>query len=145
MTKDLSSTLASYLERFVYIGQTRYNGKIHDNVLNIFEDLDIEDKKGLLRSLLRVHRAATTVDDTKEAPDSIISVDTRIPVEENIDEKIDTKIETGKENNPLFNAMAACSCLGFTSLFAMGFSSGDDTSGYEAIVGVFNFVLNIFK
>lgn len=145
MVKDLSSTLASYLERFVYIGQTRYNGKIHDNVLNIFEDLDIEDKKGLLRSLLRVHRAATTVDDTKDSPDSIISVLAREPVVEADEKSIDTVPDLEKENSPLLNTLTACSCLGFIALSAMGLSGGDDTDGYEALVNVFNTALSIFK
>lgn len=52
--------LTALIGKFYRIGKQKYNGKVYDNVLNIFEELDIEEQKALLRGALGVYVAATT-------------------------------------------------------------------------------------
>ena len=44
-------TLKEVLEQFEYVGNTIYNGKFDDNVLNIFSELTDAEKRILLRSV----------------------------------------------------------------------------------------------
>lgn len=44
-------TLKEVLEQFEYVGNTIYNGKFDDNVLNIFSELSDSEKRILLRSV----------------------------------------------------------------------------------------------
>jgi len=57
-----SHTLTEIIDRFVAIGNAKYNGKIHDNVLNIFFEMDLEDQKNLLRGVVNVRALAVTAD-----------------------------------------------------------------------------------
>lgn len=52
--------LTALISKFYRIGKQKYNGKVYDNVLNIFEELDIEEQKALLRGALGVYVSATT-------------------------------------------------------------------------------------
>lgn len=52
-----SPHLIELLTRFYEIGRERYSGRIYDNVLNIFEEMDIEDQKALLRGTLGIYAA----------------------------------------------------------------------------------------
>lgn len=44
-------TLKEVLEQFEYVGNTIYNGKFEDNILNIFTELSESEKRVLLRSV----------------------------------------------------------------------------------------------
>lgn len=59
MNEQTTKAFRDVLDKFVHIGNCYYNGKHHDNVLNIFSDLDEEDRKLLLRS---VHHIYTIVE-----------------------------------------------------------------------------------
>lgn len=60
MTRIHSPHLTELIGRFYEIGRSKYNGRVYDNVLNIFEELSIEDQKTLLRGTLGMYAAATT-------------------------------------------------------------------------------------
>lgn len=60
MALVLNSHLTELLDKFYKIGRMKYNGKIYDNVLNIFDELDIEDQKTLLRGALGVYASVTS-------------------------------------------------------------------------------------
>lgn len=55
MTEEAASSLQDVLVKFVGIADVHYRGKIHDNVLNVFNDLSDEDKKTFLRGVLHIH------------------------------------------------------------------------------------------
>lgn len=48
MEKSNPKAFRDVLDKFIHIGHFYYNGKHHDNVLNIFNDLDKTDQKTLL-------------------------------------------------------------------------------------------------
>ena len=51
-------TVASFrdvLSRYLRIADHDYKGHVHDNVLNIFNDLDEEDRKLFLRGVVHIH------------------------------------------------------------------------------------------
>lgn len=52
--------LAELIAKFYRIGKQKYNGKVYDNVLNIFDELDIEEQKAMIRGALGVYSAATS-------------------------------------------------------------------------------------
>lgn len=52
--------LIPLLEKFIQIGRTRYNGRIYDNVLNIFDDLSTDEQRELLRGTLNIYAILTT-------------------------------------------------------------------------------------
>lgn len=56
---DQTTAFKDVLDKFIHIGNCYYNGKHHDNVLNIFADLDEEDKKVFLRG---VHHIYTVIE-----------------------------------------------------------------------------------
>lgn len=56
---DQTIAFKDVLDKFIHIGNCYYNGKHHDNVLNIFADLDEEDKKVFLRG---VHHIYTVIE-----------------------------------------------------------------------------------
>lgn len=57
-----SHTLTDIIDRFIAIGEAKYNGKISDNVLNIFFEMELEDQKNLLRGVVNVRALAVTAD-----------------------------------------------------------------------------------
>ena len=53
--KVLTTNFKEVLERFLSIAGTDYKGHVHDNVLNIFNDLSEEERKLLLRGVVQIH------------------------------------------------------------------------------------------
>ena len=51
-----TKALKEVIEKFDHIGNCYYNGKHHDNVLNIFNDLDENDRKEFLRGTFAVYK-----------------------------------------------------------------------------------------
>lgn len=51
-----TKALKEVIEKFDHIGNCYYNGKHHDNVLNIFNDLDENDRKEFLRGTYAVYK-----------------------------------------------------------------------------------------
>lgn len=51
MSTKSNKALREALDKFVHIGDCFYNGKHHDNVLNIFNDMEHEDRLTLLRGV----------------------------------------------------------------------------------------------
>lgn len=51
-----TKALKEVIEKFDHIGNCYYNGKHHDNVLNIFDDLDENDRKEFLRGTYAVYK-----------------------------------------------------------------------------------------
>lgn len=66
MNEQANKAFRDVLDKFVHIGNCYYNGKHHDNILNIFSDLEEEDKKLLLRG---VHHIYSIVEFGVNAPD----------------------------------------------------------------------------
>lgn len=52
--------LTEVIAKVYTIGQSLYNGKIYDNVLSIFDALDLEEQKVLIRATLGLYVASTT-------------------------------------------------------------------------------------
>lgn len=55
---DKQVTAASFrdvLGKFLHIADHDYKGHVHDNVLNIFNDLDEDDQKLFLRGVVHIH------------------------------------------------------------------------------------------
>lgn len=55
MTDKKQPTFKESLDKFVHIGNAYYNGKHHDNVMNIFNDLDEVDRMVFLRSVFHIY------------------------------------------------------------------------------------------
>lgn len=55
MTDKKQSTFRESLDKFIHIGNAYYNGKHHDNVMNIFNDLDEEDRMVFLRGVFHIY------------------------------------------------------------------------------------------
>lgn len=52
--------LTELITKFYNISNLRYNGKVYDNVLNIFDELDLDEQKTLIRGTLGTYAAATS-------------------------------------------------------------------------------------
>ncbi len=52
--------LAEVIAKIYVIGKRDFKGKIYDNVISIFDSLDIEDQKTLIRGILGLYVASTT-------------------------------------------------------------------------------------
>lgn len=60
-TEEPDIHLGEIIAKFYNIGQQRYNGKVFDNVLNIFDDLELYEQKVLLRGSLGTYSSLTSV------------------------------------------------------------------------------------
>ena len=63
--------LKEALESFNHIGKCFYNGKHHDNVLNIFNDMDHDHKLSLLRGVFEIFTVVES--GVKEFPSSLLT------------------------------------------------------------------------
>lgn len=55
MSDNKLTTFKDSLDKFIHIGNAYYNGKHHDNVMNIFQDLDEEDRMVFLRGVFHIY------------------------------------------------------------------------------------------
>lgn len=55
MNEQTTKAFRDVLDKFIHIGNCYYNKKHHDNVLNIFADLEEEDKKIFLRGVYYIY------------------------------------------------------------------------------------------
>lgn len=66
--KTTTKAIRDVLDKFVHIGNCYYNGKHHDNVLNIFGDLNQEDQKILLRGVHQIYLLLESGEISSEIP-----------------------------------------------------------------------------
>lgn len=52
--------LSELISKFYSISKAKYNGKTYDNVLNIFDELDLEEQKELIRGTIGVYSVTTS-------------------------------------------------------------------------------------
>lgn len=47
--------LARLIDKFMFLGRTRFSGKIHDNVLNILDQMELDEQKNIVRGLINLY------------------------------------------------------------------------------------------
>lgn len=55
-------TFPKLMDKFIFIGNTAFNGKINDNVLNIFDVLGTEEQKNILRGTVNLYYMQSSPD-----------------------------------------------------------------------------------
>lgn len=55
-------TFPRLMDKFIFIGNTAFNGKINDNVLNIFDVLGPEEQKNILRGTVNLYYMQSSPD-----------------------------------------------------------------------------------
>lgn len=84
--KENVKPLAKLIDRFIFIGQSRYSGKLFDNVLNILDNMELEEQKNLIRGLINLYLFSASKEvftqeliDMAKAPDRFTLIEVAPP------------------------------------------------------------------
>ena len=142
-------TIASFrdvLNRYLHIADHDYKGHVHDNVLNIFNDMTEEERKLFLRGVIHIHSVVVGHIDTIPKRDSKLKVveSTRDLRNEGVDPDEDEVVEYINTRQKLamktwltkVTAITILVCLFSMFLVSLMSSNGVSIPYFESITGV---------
>ena len=142
MSSPKQTTFREALDKFIHIGNCFYNGKHHDNAMNIFNDLDEEDRMVFLRGVFHIYNFMEYGPSTKE-------LGTSKPVKPKIDEDEDVVSFNNRQMVELkvwfVKVLVWLVVLGLVVLFGLGIYFSSSAGGEEDTVNIFKILALLFS